>query len=79
MADPAELRRSMVERQLRARGIGDAHVLAAMSEVPREAFVAEGLRAFAYDDGPLPIGEEQDDLAAVHRRPDDPGCRHHAR
>ena len=59
MADPAELRRSMVERQLRARGIGDARVLAAMSEVPREAFVAEGLRAFAYDDGPLPIGEGQ--------------------
>jgi protein-L-isoaspartate(D-aspartate) O-methyltransferase len=49
----------MVERQLRARGIGDIHVLAAMGEVPREAFVAEELRAFAYDDGPLPLGEEQ--------------------
>jgi protein-L-isoaspartate(D-aspartate) O-methyltransferase len=49
----------MVERQLRARGIGDIHVLAAMGEVPREAFVAEELRAFAYDDGPLPIGAGQ--------------------
>lgn len=59
MADPAELRQWMVERQLRGRGIGNAHVLAAMGEVPREVFVPEGLRAFAYDDGPLPIGEGQ--------------------
>jgi protein-L-isoaspartate(D-aspartate) O-methyltransferase len=49
----------MVERQLKARGIGSAHVLAAMGEVPRERFVPERMREFAYDDGPLPIGEEQ--------------------
>jgi protein-L-isoaspartate(D-aspartate) O-methyltransferase len=59
MADPAKLRRSMVERQLKARGIGNAHVLAAMAEVPRERFVPERLAGFAYDDGPLPIGEGQ--------------------
>ena len=49
----------MVERQLRARGIADLRVLAAMGEVPRERFVPEELREFAYDDGPLPIGEGQ--------------------
>jgi protein-L-isoaspartate(D-aspartate) O-methyltransferase len=49
----------MVERQLRARGIGDERVLAAMAEVPREEFVPEVLRGRAYADSALPIGEEQ--------------------
>jgi protein-L-isoaspartate(D-aspartate) O-methyltransferase len=52
-------RRRMVERQLKARGIGNPHVLAAMGQVPREMFVPERLREFAYEDGPLPIDEEQ--------------------
>jgi protein-L-isoaspartate(D-aspartate) O-methyltransferase len=59
MADPSELRSWMVERQLRARGIADPHVLAAMGDVPRERFVPEPMREFAYEDGPLPIGEGQ--------------------
>jgi protein-L-isoaspartate(D-aspartate) O-methyltransferase len=59
MADLSELRRRMVRHQLKARGIRDARVLAAMGEVPREHFVPEPLREFAYDDGPLPIGEGQ--------------------
>lgn len=49
----------MVARQLEARGIRNPRVLAAMAEVPRERFVPERLAGFAYDDGPLPIGEEQ--------------------
>lgn len=49
----------MVERQLRARGIEDERVLAAMGEVPREAFVPESLRERAYADSALPISEEQ--------------------
>jgi len=49
----------MVERQLRARGIGDERVLAAMGSVPREEFVPETLRNRAYADSALPIGEEQ--------------------
>jgi protein-L-isoaspartate(D-aspartate) O-methyltransferase len=49
----------MVERQLRARGIEDERVLAAMAEVPREEFVPEELRDRAYADSALPIGEEQ--------------------
>lgn len=49
----------MVERQLRARGIGDERVLAAMEAVPREAFVPPELRERAYADSALPIAEEQ--------------------
>jgi len=49
----------MVERQLRARGIEDERVLAAMAEVPREEFVPAELRGRAYNDSALPIGEEQ--------------------
>lgn len=59
MSDSSAQRRRMVERQLRAREIGDERVLAAMEEVPREAFVPKELRHRAYDDSALPIGEEQ--------------------
>src|SRR6478609_8283212 len=59
MASPAEERQRMVKRQLEARGIRDAPVLAAMAEVPRERFVPERLAEVAYEDGPLSIGEGQ--------------------
>lgn len=49
----------MVERQLRGREIDDERVLAAMAEVPREAFLPEAVRSDAYADGALPIGEGQ--------------------
>jgi protein-L-isoaspartate(D-aspartate) O-methyltransferase len=45
----------MVARQIAARGISDSRVLAAMREVPREAFVPPESVAYAYDDTPLPI------------------------
>lgn len=48
-------RKAMVERQLAARGIKDARVLEAMGEVPREAFVPDRLKEFAYEDSALPI------------------------
>jgi protein-L-isoaspartate(D-aspartate) O-methyltransferase len=54
-----EERRFMVDRQLRARDIVDRRVLDAMERVPRELFVPEELRARAYDDAALPIGEGQ--------------------
>jgi len=44
----------MVERQLRARGIHDERVLAAMGAVPRERFVPADLLSAAYADGALP-------------------------
>jgi protein-L-isoaspartate(D-aspartate) O-methyltransferase len=52
-------RRRMVQEQLVERGIADPLVLAAMARVPREQFVSPRQAAFAYDDGPLPIGEGQ--------------------
>ena len=55
----ASARKRMVEEHLRARGVADNAVLAAMEEVPREAFIPEELRHLAYTDGPLPIGEDQ--------------------
>ena len=55
----AAARGRMVERQLRRRGIHDERVLAAMAEVPREAFVPAGLRDKAYADAALPIAEGQ--------------------
>jgi protein-L-isoaspartate(D-aspartate) O-methyltransferase len=59
MTDFAKARRRMVERQLRARGIEDERVLAAMAEVPREKFLPVASRGRAYADSALPIGEEQ--------------------
>lgn len=53
------LRREMVDTQLRARGIHDLGVLDAMLRVPRQEFVDEPYRSEAYEDHPLPIGEDQ--------------------
>jgi protein-L-isoaspartate(D-aspartate) O-methyltransferase len=57
--DYAQARRQMVEKDLRARGIKDPRVLEAMTSVPRHLFVEERLRASAYRDRPLPIGQGQ--------------------
>ena len=55
-ADPlARDRAFMVARHLKARGIADPQVLAAMGEVPRESFVSGPLAEFAYEDSALPI------------------------
>ena len=48
----------MIER-LRADGIRDEVVLAAMNAVPRHIFVDEALASRAYEDTPLPIGDGQ--------------------
>ncbi len=57
--DYARERRMMVETQIRARGVRDPLVLAAMAKVARHLFVPEGFRSQAYADEPLPIGEGQ--------------------
>jgi protein-L-isoaspartate(D-aspartate) O-methyltransferase len=54
--DPSELRRDMVEAQIRRRGIRDPRVLEAMLAVPRHEFVPESVRSAAYRDRALPIG-----------------------
>lgn len=53
------LRKQMVEHHIAARGVRDELVLDAMRKVPRELFVPERLREFAYEDAPLPIAGEQ--------------------
>ena len=55
----ALLRKEMVERNIVARGVQDELVLEAMRKVPRELFLPESLREFAYEDSPLPIAGEQ--------------------
>jgi protein-L-isoaspartate(D-aspartate) O-methyltransferase len=52
----AERRRQMVETQIRARGIKDPRVLAAMEKVRRHRFVREADIAYAYADSPISIG-----------------------
>lgn len=54
-----EKRERMVTRQIANRGITNPAILAAMRAVPRELFVPEAFRAYAYDDSPLPIPAEQ--------------------
>src|SRR5262249_40109600 len=53
--DTVAQRQLMVERTIRRRGIRERRVLAAVAEVPREAFLSPELAEFAYDDRPLPI------------------------
>lgn len=59
MNDYALERNRMVEDQIMSRGVNDARVLAAMRKVPRHEFMPEAIRAMAYTDHALPIGEAQ--------------------
>ena len=54
-----EERRKMVQTQLVSRDIVDEKVLRAMAKVPRHEFLPAELWDRAYDDTPLPIGENQ--------------------
>src|SRR3954451_3075695 len=58
-SDFERLRREMVERQVKARGVRSPNLLDAMRQVPREAFLPDTLKEFAYEDSPLPIEAEQ--------------------
>jgi len=55
----AQERQRMVETQIRARGVSDEAVLAAMETVPRHEFVLAKYLDQAYADHPLPIGYGQ--------------------
>jgi protein-L-isoaspartate(D-aspartate) O-methyltransferase len=50
---------SMVDRQIRRRGVTDQDVLEAIERVPRHEFVPEEFQSQAYADRPLPIGYGQ--------------------
>ena len=59
MTDYSQARRQMVDHQLKARGVRSERVLDAMGSVPREKFLPEDMREFAYEDTPLPIEANQ--------------------
>jgi protein-L-isoaspartate(D-aspartate) O-methyltransferase len=59
MDSATEARARMVADQIARRGVTDPRVLAAMRDVPREAFVAPELRPEAFRDAPLPIAHGQ--------------------
>ncbi len=59
MMDYSQLRATMVEQQIAARGVRSEAVLSALRKVPRELFLPDRLREFAYDDAPLPIEAQQ--------------------
>jgi protein-L-isoaspartate(D-aspartate) O-methyltransferase len=52
-------RSRMVDDQIVARGVRDERVLAALRKVPRHEFLPEAMRAMAYADNALPLGEGQ--------------------
>ena len=49
----------MLRLDLRGRDITDPRVLTVMAEVPREEFIPQWYWSQAYNDGPLPIGNNQ--------------------
>jgi len=57
--DYKTMREAMVETQIKARGVKEPRVLAAMLKVERHLFVPKDLHPTAYSDQPLPIGEGQ--------------------
>jgi protein-L-isoaspartate(D-aspartate) O-methyltransferase len=54
-----QLRESMVTDQIIRRGVSDKLVLSAMGKVQRHKFVPDNMKLNAYEDTPLPIGEDQ--------------------
>jgi protein-L-isoaspartate(D-aspartate) O-methyltransferase len=59
VSDFAGERHQMVQQQLKARGVSDPRVLAAMNKVRRDEFVPPNLKESSYADRPLPIGYSQ--------------------
>ena len=57
--DRASDRAQMVRYQIAGRGISDRRVLQAFRTTPRERFVPASQLAAAYEDRPLPIGDDQ--------------------
>lgn len=60
MIDFAELRRGMVDGQVRVNDVTDLRIVGAMLDIPRERFVPDHLRSLAYIDDDLLIRPEAD-------------------
>jgi protein-L-isoaspartate(D-aspartate) O-methyltransferase len=54
--DYSAARRTMVENQVRTNRVTDPLVIAALAELPREAFLPEPLRGIANNDEDIPLG-----------------------
>ena len=52
-------RHQMVRQGIEKRGVSDSDVLKAMRHVPRHLFVPQNYQQFAYQNRPLPIGQDQ--------------------
>ena len=57
MTDFAQMRRMMVDNQLRTYDVTSQSLLSAMDEVPREKFVPAAERALSYTDRCIPLAE----------------------
>ncbi|MDH3321553.1 MAG: protein-L-isoaspartate(D-aspartate) O-methyltransferase [Flavobacteriaceae bacterium] len=57
--DYAAQREEMVKSQLLTRGINEPQTIRAMRVVERHKFVPPAVKKYAYEDGALPIGNEQ--------------------
>ena len=55
----SEARHQMVRRQLAGRNIVNQRVLDVMAQIPRHKFVPAEIQSDAYNDSPLPIGNNQ--------------------
>jgi protein-L-isoaspartate(D-aspartate) O-methyltransferase len=56
MTDFARARRNMVDGQLRPNRVTNSRLLAVVGELPRERFLPDTLRAVAYADDDVPLG-----------------------
>jgi protein-L-isoaspartate(D-aspartate) O-methyltransferase len=56
MTDFALARRNMIDGQLRPNRVTNASLLAAIGDLPRERFLPEAMRAVAYADDDVPLG-----------------------
>ena len=54
-----ELRKRMIDEQIKRRGIKSEIIIKVMSELPREYFLPDSLKTSSYDDSPVPIGGGQ--------------------
>lgn len=55
--DFAQARHNMVEGQIRTNRVTDAYVVAAMEDLPREAFLADALKNLAYIDEDIQVAQ----------------------
>jgi len=55
----SEMRKAMVVSQLRTSDVNDPHLIAVMSDIPREDFVPAVHRAVAYSDRGVSVGDDR--------------------